>query len=133
MPARSLAPTYCAQLCLCATVTVPSSRHAPVPRHASWCQPWPSLHTHLLPCPALPCPSCCTPQVKFIANKDTDKILGVWIMGPNAGELIPECVLAMEYGACSEDIARSCHGHPTLSEAVKEAALATAFGNAIHS
>jgi dihydrolipoamide dehydrogenase len=69
----------------------------------------------------------------MIANKDTDKILGVWIMGPNAGELIGECVLAMEYGACSEDIARSCHGHPTLSEAVKEAALATAFGNAIHS
>lgn len=72
-------------------------------------------------------------MVKMIANKDTDKILGVWIMGPNAGELIGECVLAMEYGACSEDIARSCHGHPTLSEAVKEAALATAFGNAIHS
>ena len=49
------------------------------------------------------------------------------------GELIGECVLAMEYGASSEDIARTCHGHPTLSEAVKEAAMATAFGKAIHS
>jgi dihydrolipoamide dehydrogenase len=64
-------------------------------------------------------------MVKFISDKDTDKILGAWIMGPNAGELIPECVLAMEYGACTEDIARACHGHPTLSEAIKEAALAT--------
>lgn len=64
-------------------------------------------------------------QVKFVSDKITDKILGAWIMGPNAGELIPECVLAMEYGACTEDIARSCHGHPTLSEAIKEAALAT--------
>eukprot|EP00878_Enallax_costatus_P000678 GHUV01000785.1.p1 GENE.GHUV01000785.1~~GHUV01000785.1.p1 ORF type:complete len:500 (+),score=149.32 GHUV01000785.1:741-2240(+) len=63
--------------------------------------------------------------VKFISDKKTDKILGAWIMGPNAGELIPECVLAMEYGACTEDIARTCHGHPTLSEAIKEAALAT--------
>jgi dihydrolipoamide dehydrogenase len=71
-------------------------------------------------------------MVKMIADAQTDKILGVHIVGPNAGELIPECVLAMEYGACSEDIARSCHGHPTLSEAVKEAAIATAFGKAIH-
>ena len=70
--------------------------------------------------------------VKLIADAKTDKILGAWIMGPSAGELIPECVLAMEYGACAEDIARSCHGHPTLSEAIKEAALATAFGKAIH-
>lgn len=64
-------------------------------------------------------------MVKFISDKKTDKILGAWIMGPNAGELIPECVLAMEYGACTEDIARACHGHPTLSEAIKEAAMAT--------
>ncbi|PSC74380.1 Dihydrolipoyl dehydrogenase mitochondrial [Micractinium conductrix] len=71
--------------------------------------------------------------VKFIADAKTDKILGAHIMGPNAGELIGECVLAMEYGASSEDIARTCHGHPTLSEAVKEAAMATAFGKAIHS
>ena len=49
-----------------------------------------------------------------------------------AGELIPECVLAMEYGAAAEDIARSCHGHPTMSEAIKEAAMATSFGKAIH-
>ncbi len=54
------------------------------------------------------------------------------IMGPNAGELIAECVLALEYGASAEDIARTCHGHPTLSEAVKEAALAT-FEKPIHS
>ena len=65
--------------------------------------------------------------VKFIADAKTDKILGAHIMGPNAGELIHECVLAMEYGASTEDIARTCHGHPTLSEAVKEAALATFF------
>lgn len=72
-----------------------------------------------------PHPPFVPPQVKFISDKDTDKILGAWIMGPNAGELIPECVLAMEYGACTEDIARACHGHPTLSEAIKEAAMAT--------
>lgn len=69
--------------------------------------------------------------VKMIADAKTDKVLGVHIMGPNAGELIGECVLAMEYGASAEDIARTCHGHPTLSEAVKEAALATYF-KAIH-
>jgi dihydrolipoamide dehydrogenase len=101
-------------------------------------------------------------MVKFIADKKTDKILGVHIMGPNAGgwladisfhmslygvyfhfltftdlfgiagELIHECVVAMEYGASSEDIARSCHGHPTLSEAVKEAAMAC-YDKPIHS
>lgn len=69
--------------------------------------------------------------VKFISDADTDKILGVHIMGPNAGELIAECVLAMEYGAATEDIARTCHGHPTLSEAVKEAAMAT-YDKPIH-
>jgi dihydrolipoamide dehydrogenase len=63
--------------------------------------------------------------VKVLADKNTDKILGVHIIGPNAGELIAECVLAMEYGASSEDIARTCHSHPTLSEAIKEACLAT--------
>lgn len=61
----------------------------------------------------------------------TDKILGVTIMGPNAGEMIGECVLAMEYGAATEDIARTCHGHPTLSEAIKEAAMAT-YDKPIH-
>ncbi|KAK9822468.1 hypothetical protein WJX81_005700 [Elliptochloris bilobata] len=70
--------------------------------------------------------------VKFVSDAETDKILGVHIMGPNAGELISECVLAMEYGASTEDIARSCHGHPTLSEAVKEAAMAT-YDKPIHS
>eukprot|EP00889_Picochlorum_renovo_P007862 jgi/Picre1/34892/NNA_002358.t1 len=62
---------------------------------------------------------------KFIADAKTDKILGAHIVGPNAGELIMECVLAMEYGASTEDIGRTCHGHPTMSEAVKEAAMAT--------
>lgn len=63
--------------------------------------------------------------VKVLADKTTDKILGVHIIGPSAGELISECVLAIEYGASSEDIGRTCHAHPTLSEAVKEACLAT--------
>lgn len=67
-----------------------------------------------------------------MADKKTDKLLGMTIMGPNAGEMIHEGVLALEYGASTEDIARTCHGHPTLSEAVKEAALATAFGKPIH-
>jgi len=71
-------------------------------------------------------------MVKFISDKTTDKILGAHIMGPNAGELIPECVLAMEYGGSTEDIGRTCHGHPTLSEAIKEAAMATYF-KPIHS
>lgn len=70
--------------------------------------------------------------VKFISDAKTDKILGAHIMGPNAGELIPECVLAMEYGGSTEDVARTCHAHPTLSEAIKEAALATFF-KPIHS
>jgi dihydrolipoamide dehydrogenase len=69
--------------------------------------------------------------VKFISDAKTDKILGCHIMGANAGELIAEVVLGIEYGASTEDIARSCHGHPTLSEAVKEAALAT-FDKPIH-
>lgn len=56
-----------------------------------------------------------------MAEKETDKILGVHIIGPNAGEMIGEAVLAMEYSASSEDIARTSHAHPTLSEAFKEA------------
>lgn len=72
-------------------------------------------------------------QVKMIADAKTDKLLGVHIMGNNAGEMIHEACVALEYGASAEDIARTCHGHPTLSEAVKEAALATAFGKPIHS
>ena len=54
----------------------------------------------------------------------TDKVLGVHIVGAEAGNLIHEAVLAMEFGGSSEDIARTCHAHPTLAEAVKEAALA---------
>lgn len=55
--------------------------------------------------------------VKFIADAETDRILGVHIIGPNAGEMIAEAGLAIEYGASSEDVARVCHAHPTLSEA----------------
>ena len=62
--------------------------------------------------------------VKILADKTTDRVLGVHIVGPDAGNLIMECGIAMEFGASSEDIARSCHPHPTLTEAVKEAALA---------
>ena len=63
--------------------------------------------------------------VKMIADAETDRILGVHIIGPNAGEMIAEGTLAVEYGASSEDIARTCHAHPTLAEAFKEAAMAT--------
>lgn len=59
--------------------------------------------------------------MKFLTEKETDKILGIHIIGPNAGEMIGEGVLAMEYSASSEDIARTSHAHPTLSEAFKEA------------
>ncbi|CDI82910.1 dihydrolipoyl dehydrogenase, putative [Eimeria acervulina] len=69
--------------------------------------------------------------VKVLTCKETDKILGVWILGPNAGELIAEAVLAMEYGAASEDLGRVCHAHPTLSEALKEACMAC-FDKPIH-
>ena len=57
--------------------------------------------------------------VKILSDKSTDKILGVHIIGPIAGEMIAEGVLAMEYGATAEDIARVCHAHPTMSEAFK--------------
>jgi dihydrolipoamide dehydrogenase len=69
--------------------------------------------------------------VKILADATTDRILGVHIVGPNAGEMIAEGVLGMEYGASSEDIARTCHAHPTLSEAFKEAAMAT-YDKPIH-
>ena len=62
--------------------------------------------------------------VKILAEEKTDKVLGVHIIGPHAGDMIAEMVLAMEFGASSEDIARTCHAHPTYSEAIKEAALA---------
>lgn len=69
--------------------------------------------------------------VKILADAKTDRVLGVHIIGPEAGTLIAEAVLAMEYGASSEDIARTCHAHPTMNESVKEAALAV-LGRAIH-
>ena len=62
--------------------------------------------------------------VKILADAKTDRVLGVHILGPDAGNMIAEAAIAMELGASSEDIARTCHAHPTLSEAVKEAALA---------
>jgi dihydrolipoamide dehydrogenase len=69
--------------------------------------------------------------VKILADTRTDRVLGAHIIGADAGTMIAELVLAMEYGASSEDIARTCHAHPTLPEAVKEAALAVAK-RAIH-
>jgi len=69
--------------------------------------------------------------VKMLACAKTDKVLGVHIIGHEAGTLIHECATAMAFGASSEDIARTCHGHPTMNEAVKEAALAV-DGRAIH-
>ncbi|KAL9576446.1 MAG: hypothetical protein Q9212_007090 [Teloschistes hypoglaucus] len=69
--------------------------------------------------------------VKFISDAETDRILGIHIVGPNAGEMIAEGVLAVEYGASSEDVARTSHAHPTLAEAFKEAAMAT-YSKAIH-
>ncbi len=69
--------------------------------------------------------------VKILADAKTDRVLGVHIIGPTAGELIHEAVIAMEFGGSAEDIARSTHAHPTLSEAVKEAAMAV-DGRAVH-
>ena len=62
--------------------------------------------------------------VKIIADAKTDKVLGVHMIGPHVGDMIAEMALAMEFGASAEDIARTCHAHPTYSEAIKEAALA---------
>jgi len=69
--------------------------------------------------------------VKILADKITDRLLGAHVIGPDAGTLIAELTTAMEFGASAEDVARTCHAHPTLSEAVKEAALAVA-GRALH-
>ncbi len=69
--------------------------------------------------------------VKILADQETDRILGVHIIGPAAGELIHEACVAMEFGASAEDLARTCHAHPTFSEGVREAALACGDG-AIH-
>lgn len=74
-----------------------------------------------------------TPEglVKILSCAETDKMLGIHILGTNAGEMIAEGVLAYEYGASSEDVARTCHAHPTLSEAFKEACMA-AYDKPIH-
>jgi dihydrolipoamide dehydrogenase len=69
--------------------------------------------------------------VKILADAKTDRVLGVHIVGADAGNMIAEAAVAMEFGAAAEDIARTCHAHPTLPEAVKEAALAVAK-RAIH-
>lgn len=70
-------------------------------------------------------------RVKILVHEHTDRILGVHVLGARAGELIAEAAVAIEFGASGEDLARTCHAHPTLSEIVKEAALATQ-GRAIH-
>jgi dihydrolipoamide dehydrogenase len=69
--------------------------------------------------------------VKVIAEAETDRVLGVWIIASVAGTMIAEAALAMEFGATSEDIAYTCHAHPTHSEALKEAAMAVQ-GKPIH-
>jgi dihydrolipoamide dehydrogenase len=69
--------------------------------------------------------------VKILADDKSDRVLGAHILGPDAGTLIAEIALAMEFGASAEDVARTCHAHPSLNEAVKEAALAVA-GRALH-
>ncbi|KAB0798824.1 hypothetical protein PPYR_06704 [Photinus pyralis] len=70
--------------------------------------------------------------VKVLSDKNTDRILGTHIIGSAAGELINEAVLAQEYGASAEDVARVCHAHPTCSEALREAAVAAYFGKPIN-
>ena len=69
--------------------------------------------------------------VKVVADAETDRVLGVGILGPRASDIISECVMAMEFGASAEDIARTCHAHPTFPEAIKEAAL-DVDGRVIH-
>jgi len=69
--------------------------------------------------------------VKILTDAKTDKMLGIHIIASNAGEMIAEGVLALEYGASAEDFARTCHAHPTISEAFKEACMA-ANDKAIH-
>ncbi len=71
-------------------------------------------------------------RVKILADSKTDRVLGVHIIGARAGDLIAEAAAAMEFGASSEDIARTCHAHPTLAESFHEAALAV-DGRSIHS
>jgi dihydrolipoamide dehydrogenase len=75
---------------------------------------------------------CTDGKVKILADRETDRILGAHIIGPRAGDLIAEAAIAIEFSASAEDLARSIHAHPTLAEAVKEAALAVGE-RAIHS
>lgn len=70
--------------------------------------------------------------VKVITEAETDRVIGVHIIGEEAGNMISEAAIAMEFSASAEDIARTCHAHPTHSEALKEAAMAVSFGKAIH-
>jgi dihydrolipoamide dehydrogenase len=70
-------------------------------------------------------------KVKVLADADTDRLLGVHIIGPRAGDLIAEAAVAIEFRASSEDLARCCHAHPTLAETLKEASL-DVDGRAIH-
>jgi len=70
-------------------------------------------------------------MVKLISDRKTDRLLGAHIFGAYAGDLIAEAVSVMEFGGSAEDIARTCHAHPTLSEAMKEAALCVA-GRTLH-
>jgi dihydrolipoamide dehydrogenase len=70
-------------------------------------------------------------RVKILADSESDRILGVHIIGPRAGDLIAEAAVAIEFGASAEDLARACHAHPTLAEVVKEAALGV-LGRSIH-
>ncbi|MGL1733495.1 hypothetical protein ACSTG5_00315, partial [Vibrio parahaemolyticus] len=69
--------------------------------------------------------------VKVLADAATDRVLGVHIIGPSAGEMIGEACVLMEFGGSAEDLARTCHAHPTLTEAIKEAAMSVAK-RAIH-
>jgi len=73
-----------------------------------------------------------TGLIKILADKNTDEVLGVHMIAPRAADLIMEAVVAMEYRASAEDIARICHPHPTYSEAIKEAALDATEGRALH-
>jgi dihydrolipoamide dehydrogenase len=71
--------------------------------------------------------------VKILSDKTTDRVLGVHMIGPDVGNMINQMAMAMEFSASAEDIARTCHAHPTTGEVVKEAAFAAAFGKALHS
>ena len=70
--------------------------------------------------------------VKYVSDAKTDTLLGAQIIGPGAGDLIMEAVITMEYGGTTEDLGRTCHAHPSASEAMKEAALDAWTGKAIH-